>query len=61
MHHVMITKISIIQPEPSGYQRVEHSPNPSLSCDMDSLLGFLRGAASLLFDHAYQFAVLNLG
>ena len=45
MYYAMITKIPIICSESSWKQRVEHSPNPSLSCGFYSLLSFLRGNA----------------
>ena len=79
-HHVweyricqaIISKIFVICSESSWEWRVEHSPNPSLSCDLDSLLSFLSdNAPSLNYDywlnwqfsdHAYQcYADLNLG
>ena len=64
MCQAMITKISFICFELSQQQRLEHSPNPSLCYDLNSLLSFLRGN-TLSFsqdywlywqfsDHAYQ-------
>ena len=78
-HHVreyrmyqVIINIAIICSESSWHWRVEHSPNPSLPCSLDSLLRFLRDNAPpfsqdyrlyLWFsDHAYKhYDELNLG
>ena len=43
MCQAMITKILIICFESSWHQRVEHSPNPSLSCGLNSHLSFFKG------------------
>ena len=42
MCQTMITKIAIIQSESSGKWILEHCPNFSLSCDLNSLLAFCR-------------------
>ena len=53
MYQATITKILIICSEPSHQLSVDHSPDPSLSGGLDSLLGFLRGNPPLLVQ-AYQ-------
>ena len=71
MCQVMIIVIMNICSKSSRWWGVEHSPNPSLSCDLNSLLGFLQGYSPLLgqdyrlywwfSDLAYQcYADLNL-